>query len=322
MKFIKKNSKYIGIVMICIFCSYLTTIATNYIFDSSDVRFDNTGTSLESVNVQDAIDETFHHVTDYNEIKTTIGNSTLTTTNKTLIGAINEVNSNLNPAKTTILSGTNVTSDTFILSLTDGCYPVAISGTNQGYLPEKYGTLIVNKAGRYYGSFTFVSSIDSATYVRHADIDNSTWASNWQELATSSNLGSPSSASGVSGADAFSKINTLNGNIADVLHNITSLFNGSVAANTKYSLSDSIANYRALIILTVTDSTITKITTIPTAVISTNVFDISIISEIPNTYSVLARVSFYTDNNASKFKVGDLGKKGWSTCTLIIYGAK
>ena len=95
MKFIKKNIKYIGIVMICIFCSYLTTIATNYIFDSSDVRFDNTGTSLESVNVQDAIDETFHHVTDYNEIKTTIGNSTLTTTNKTLIGGINEVNSNL-----------------------------------------------------------------------------------------------------------------------------------------------------------------------------------------------------------------------------------
>ena len=95
MKFIKKNAKYIGIVMICVFCSYLTTLATNYIFDSSDVRFDNTGTSLESVNVQDAIDETFHHVTDYNEIKTTIGNSTLTTTNKTLIGGINEVNSNL-----------------------------------------------------------------------------------------------------------------------------------------------------------------------------------------------------------------------------------
>ena len=95
MKFIKENGKYIGVVMICVFCSYLTTIATNYIFDSSDVRFDNTGTSLESVNVQDAIDETFHHVTDYNEIKTTIGNSTLTTTNKTLIGGINELNSNL-----------------------------------------------------------------------------------------------------------------------------------------------------------------------------------------------------------------------------------
>ena len=146
MKFIKKNGKYIGIVIMCVFCSYLTTLATNYIFDSGDVRFDNTGTSLESVNVQDAIDETFHHVTDYNDIKTTIGTGSLTTTNKTLIGAINEVNGNLG-------------------------LPSSASGVTGADAFSKINTLNSKIETYYMGEFSSQSALESAllTYVSKMD---------------------------------------------------------------------------------------------------------------------------------------------------------
>ena len=91
-EFIKRNSKYIVIVMICVFGSYLTTLATNYAFESTDVRFDNSNTEITAGDVQGALEQTFQHVTDCNEIKDTIGSGSLTTTSQTLIGAINGLN--------------------------------------------------------------------------------------------------------------------------------------------------------------------------------------------------------------------------------------
>ena len=77
-------------ILICIVFYGIVTIATSNI-NSNDIIFDNTNSNLNAGDMQEAIDEVFQHATDYNEIKTTIGDSTLTTTNQTLTGAVNEV---------------------------------------------------------------------------------------------------------------------------------------------------------------------------------------------------------------------------------------
>ena len=92
--FIKNNIKFIIVIIICLVGSSITTLATNYLFNSNEVSYDNTNSGLHADYVQGAIDEVFQHATDYSEIKTKIGSDTLTTTSNTLIGSINELNSN------------------------------------------------------------------------------------------------------------------------------------------------------------------------------------------------------------------------------------
>ena len=92
-EFIKRNIKFIILVIVCMIGSFISSaFATNGLFDSKQVDYDNSNSHIISTNVGDAIDEVFQHATDYNEIKTAIGNSNLTTTNKTLTGAVNELN--------------------------------------------------------------------------------------------------------------------------------------------------------------------------------------------------------------------------------------
>ena len=90
--FIKNNIKFIIVIIICLVGSSITTLATNYLFNSNEVSYDNTNSGLHADYVQGAIDEVFQHATDYSEIKTKIGSDTLTTTSNTLIGSINELN--------------------------------------------------------------------------------------------------------------------------------------------------------------------------------------------------------------------------------------
>ena len=92
-EFIKRNIKSIILVIVCMIGSFISSaFATNGLFDSKQVDYDNSNSHITSTNVGDAIDEVFQHATDYNEIKTTIGDNTLTTTNQTLTGGINELN--------------------------------------------------------------------------------------------------------------------------------------------------------------------------------------------------------------------------------------
>ena len=68
--------------------------------------------------------------------------------------------------------------------------------------------------------------------------------------ALGTNLGSPSSASSVTGADAFSKINTLNGNIAN-MKSPKSLILSEVnvsSANAEVTLSENANNFNILFI--------------------------------------------------------------------------
>ena len=100
--FIKNNLKFIMVIVICLIGSSITTLATNYIFNSNEVSYDNTESGLHADEVQGAIDEVFQHATDYSGINTrltnaenTIGTGSLTTTNKTLISGVNELNNKL-----------------------------------------------------------------------------------------------------------------------------------------------------------------------------------------------------------------------------------
>ena len=89
-QFIKKNIKYVIIILICLTGSVLTTYATNYLFNSNQVRYDNSNSGIISDNVQDAIDELFADANDYSTINGKIGNSTMGTTATTITGAIAE----------------------------------------------------------------------------------------------------------------------------------------------------------------------------------------------------------------------------------------
>ena len=100
--FIENNIKFIIVIVICLIGSSITTLATNYIFSSNEVSYDNTESGLHADSVQGAIDEVFQHATDYSGInnrltnaEATIGTGTLTTTSNTLIGGVNELNSKI-----------------------------------------------------------------------------------------------------------------------------------------------------------------------------------------------------------------------------------
>ena len=97
--FIKKNIRFIIIVVICITCSVLTTFATTTLFNSSEVYYNNTTSGIQADKVQGAIDELYACASNYaaynqrlTSAENTIGSGSFTTTSQNLIGAVNEVN--------------------------------------------------------------------------------------------------------------------------------------------------------------------------------------------------------------------------------------
>ena len=63
--FIKKNIRFIIIVVICITCSVLTTFATDYLFNSNEVYYNNTTSGIQADKVQGAIDELYACASNY-----------------------------------------------------------------------------------------------------------------------------------------------------------------------------------------------------------------------------------------------------------------
>lgn len=105
-----------------------------------------------------------------------VDNLTSTSTTDALSANMGRV---LNPRKTTILSQANVTNDTYILGLDNGCYQ--ISGIKSDYLPTRYGTLIVNASGNNYGAYIVITT-DEKLYIRHRT-NNSSWHYNWTQIS-------------------------------------------------------------------------------------------------------------------------------------------
>ena len=70
-----KKEKIIYFILICVavtFLSCVSTYATNYLYNSGDVSYDNTKTGLKSNNVQGAMEELYEHATDYSNIRAMI----------------------------------------------------------------------------------------------------------------------------------------------------------------------------------------------------------------------------------------------------------
>ena len=102
-----------------------------------------------------------------------------TTTGKVLDARLG---SKVSASRDTVLNETNVTSDTFILSLAPGYYKV-VFGVDTTYLPDKYGVLIVAKSDDNYTGFVFTDTHGNCHY-RVGRNDNSTWYYDWQTCAT------------------------------------------------------------------------------------------------------------------------------------------
>ena len=73
MKITKDRIIFIIIVsIIVIILSSVTTYATSYLYNSSDVSYDNETSQIESDNVQGAIDELYTQATNYNDLNTRV----------------------------------------------------------------------------------------------------------------------------------------------------------------------------------------------------------------------------------------------------------
>ena len=128
----EKLINIITIIVISLVTHGIIVYASDYLFSSNIVSYNNTTSGLASSNVQCAIDELYNRATDYTEVDTRvtslesiIGNNTLTTTSQTLTGSINELKN-----KTSIYYGsytpTITCSDTkFVASNIDFRYSIS-----------------------------------------------------------------------------------------------------------------------------------------------------------------------------------------------------
>ena len=125
IKKVKLSKSQIMTIVLAVVFSVSMSLGTSYaattIFSSSDVGFDNTGTKIQATTVQGAIDELYDAATDYSGINTrvngleeTIGDSTLTTTDQTLTGGINELNTNFNSLSDSLGNFGNIYSGSFL----------------------------------------------------------------------------------------------------------------------------------------------------------------------------------------------------------------
>lgn len=81
MKYIKKNIKFIAFIVICFSISIISAHATTIVFNSRNVKYDNSTSHLSATNLQDAIDELHSKAstyTNYDTVLTSIENYKLT----------------------------------------------------------------------------------------------------------------------------------------------------------------------------------------------------------------------------------------------------
>ena len=92
----KDNAKLILAIFVTVVIASSATYAATIMYDSNIVGYDNSTSGLRSTNVQSALDELYGNIADVIlNIKNLIGNSTLTTSEQTLTGAINELDDSM-----------------------------------------------------------------------------------------------------------------------------------------------------------------------------------------------------------------------------------
>ena len=99
-EYLKSEIKHIPLILILFILFYgITTLATTTLFNSSEVKYNNTTSGIQSDKVQGAIDELYACASNYGayntrltNAETTIGTGSLNTTAQNLIGGVNELN--------------------------------------------------------------------------------------------------------------------------------------------------------------------------------------------------------------------------------------
>ncbi len=120
----KENAKLILAIFVTVVIASGATYAATTMYDSNTVGYDNTTSGLRSTTVQSALDELYGNVAEVIlNIKNLIGNSTLTTTNQTLTGAVNELDDQIGNYKTL----NNVTSLQTIIDAVPNYYDIVLA---------------------------------------------------------------------------------------------------------------------------------------------------------------------------------------------------
>ena len=174
--YLKNELKHIPLVLILFILFYgITTLATTTLFASSEVKYNNSTSGIQSDKVQGAIDELYACASNYGAYNTrltntenTIGTGSLTTTSQTLIGGINELNSN-----------SGVTAGTYGPSAN-------VNGANGNTISVPQIT--VNAKGK-------ITSISNKTYTS-VNTDTNTWRGIQNNLTSSSTSDCLSAAQG------------------------------------------------------------------------------------------------------------------------------
>ena len=147
IKYLKDELKHIPTILVLIVLCYgIITLADNYLFNSSDVKYNNTTSGIQSGDVQGAIDELYACASNYAAY-----NNRLTNAENTM----NTLESALNPAISTIPIVCGDTQSDLIL-LTNKP-PLAVSGIVKKIIPMGGGdgydvniTLIFGAGGDTY----------------------------------------------------------------------------------------------------------------------------------------------------------------------------
>lgn len=90
---------------------------------------------------------------------------------------IDDFATTIDPKKNNIAS---LASDSTILNLAAGVYQIALSAESS-YIPERWGTLIIDRSNVTYGCVMF-NSTTGKTYTRHMN-GTANWHDSWQQLA-------------------------------------------------------------------------------------------------------------------------------------------
>ena len=178
-QYLKNEIKHIPLVLILFILFYgITTLATTTLFNSSEVKYNNTTSGIQSDKVQGAIDELYACASNYGAYNTrltntenTIGTGSLTTTNKTLIGGVNELNGKLTKKISKSISFRTSDGNAKLFDATDSANKVVLAVVITGTGYSGYPAPVVFKAwtdGSWYvKSTTFATkdwSVTTGTY--------------------------------------------------------------------------------------------------------------------------------------------------------------
>ena len=209
-EYLKSEIKHIPLILILFILFYgITTLATTTLFNSNEVKYNNTTSGIQSDKVQGAIDELYACASNYGAYNTRltntenkIGSGSLTTTSNTLIGGVNELNSKI----TAKVFDNNIADEYLALTAPDKTAVTHYHVVEQGNLVTIIGRIAIT--GQIAsGGQVIVRGYPKPkynVYCSHNNLDFSLMITERGELATGSNFPGKSSGNFIYSATYYS----------------------------------------------------------------------------------------------------------------------